>query len=207
MKIKIYFFVGILFFLSYFAATISYAENENLYFSYKKSKNNILIGIEGYVYYKNKKYYSNELNYEWAYIINDQLITQKTYSPFLVINTNQDLITLNIKAFPSDMKFIKTLGLTIDLTKNNEKPSAVIVKYNPDLNIILPYSKINTGEKLYALSYGFSSKNLIYEWVVLDKKYYGIIFDPKNLEQGTIINLIIKDKENPNIFAKDIKIL
>jgi hypothetical protein len=194
--------------LQFLIFSIVFAKEDNLYFSYKKDGNNLYIGIEGYVYYKNKKYYTSDLNYEWTINIGSDIITPKTYSPFLSISIgNLNNIYGSVKIFPSDMSFIKTVGLNIDLSNYYVRPSVSIVKYNPDLNIILPFSKIEGNEKLYALTYGFSSKNLSYEWNVVNNIYKGLIFDPKNLQPGTIINLTVKNLDNLNETANDIKIL
>jgi hypothetical protein len=194
--------------LQFLIFSIVFAKEDNLYFSYKKDGSNLYIGIEGYVYYKNKKYYTSDLNYEWTINIGSDIITQKTYSPFLSIAVgNLNNIYGSVKIFPSDMSFIKTAGLNIDLSNYYARPSVSIVKYNPDLNIILPFSKIEGNEKLYALTYGFSSKNLSYEWNILNNIYKGLIFDPKNLQPGTIINLTVKNLDNLNETANDIKIL
>jgi len=185
-----------------------FAKEDALYFSYKKDGDNLYIGIEGYVYYKNKKYYTDELNYEWTINIEDEISTEKTYSPFLSLKIGKaGTVYGSVKIFPSNMSFVKTFSLNIDLTDYYYKPSVAIVKYNPDLNVVLPFSKLEEGEKLYALTYGFSSKNLSYEWKVLNNIYKGLVFDPKGLQSGTIINLTVKNLENLSETANDIKIL
>ncbi|MGC8981679.1 MAG: hypothetical protein ACP5JU_01900 [Minisyncoccia bacterium] len=200
--------VFIILFLQFLMFSIAFAEKDYLYSSYKKFGDKLYIGIEGYVYYKDKRYYTSELNYEWTINIGDELTTERTYSPFLVLDIgNYNTVYGSVKIFPSNMSFIKTFPININISDYIVNPSVSIIKYDPDLNLVLPFSKIVGNEKLYALTYGFSSKNLSYEWDILGNKYSGIIIDPKNLQPGTIINLRVKNLDNLKETASDIKVL
>ena len=184
------------------------AKTDFLYFSFKKTPNKVLIGVEGYLYYQGKKVDLEGLNYEWTLIFNDQVINQKTYSPFITLDkTEIDNLAGSVKIFPNDARFIKTQNFSGSFPKLKSSPSVAIVKYNPNLNIIFPFSRLQENEVLYALPYDFSSKNISYEWLVLNQKYTGQIFNPKNLPPGTIINLTAKNLDNPTEVALDVKIL
>ena len=178
-------------------------DDSNLYFSYKKIGENLIIGIEGYILINGKKYSTEELLYEWKIDLGENYEKIKTTQPFLFIqeigNQLSGIVVINTKNFNYEIEkhfyFI-----------NKQTPRVVIAKYDKNNNLALPLieNNLNKTEVLYPLVYNFSSDNLAYVWTVNDSNYYNsFLLDISSLIGEIKINLRVYNLDNSQELASD----
>lgn len=182
-----------LFFLIF--SSQAFAQKDFNYFSFAKYKNQYFIGLESLFYDKNKILNPNELNYEWTIFFADTTQDFKTYKPFLSFYSEKKPNSGKVKIYSNDLSFIKELNFVFSY---RAKPSVSIVRYIEELNLVLPFNKIEKNEKLFPLIFNFSSNNLSFVWKVLGDSYYSLLFDPEGLPKDTEIKLIVTNLDDPS---------
>ncbi len=175
------------------------AENDSVYFSFDKRSDLYLVAIEGYIINKNKKYNLDELNYEWIINYSANFEEFKTSKPLLVFTPKERNFMGKVKIYPNDNSFFKSYNFTFNI---KAKPRVSIVRYLENLNVVLPFTKYNPGEKLFPLIFNFSSNNLSYTWKVKGKYYSAIMLDPSDINEETEIQLFVNNLDS-NEFASD----
>ncbi len=179
--------------------SLTYAQKEFYYFSFTKDKNRYFIGLESFFYdKKNRLLNPNELNYEWTIFIDNIPKEYKTYKPLLSFFSEKPPSSGKVKIYSNDLTFNKEFSFVFQYRAN---PIVSIVKYIEDLNVILPFGKINKNEKLFPLTFNFSSLNLSIAWNVLGNFYYSLLFDPENLPKNTEVKVIVTNIDNPIEFS------
>lgn len=176
-------------------------DDSNLYFSFKKNGNNLLINIEGYLIFNKKKISTKDLSYEWKINLGENYEKIKTYQPIIVVENVEKNLSGLVKISPLDLSFEFEKYFSF-LNKN--KPKVVIVKYDKKNNLALPIKKLSPGDFLYPLTYYFSSQNLAYVWTVNDSQYYNsFLLDISNLTGENKITLRVYNLDNRNEWASD----
>ncbi|GIW65803.1 MAG: hypothetical protein KatS3mg094_322 [Candidatus Parcubacteria bacterium] len=204
IKRLIFLFFLIIFLINYQKAkSQDQVDDSNLYFSFKKNREELLIGLEGYILINGKKYSSEELSYEWKVDLGDNYEKIKTYKPFLFIpeinNKLSGIVTLSPKNFNYEIE--KHFYFT-----NKQLPRVVIAKYDKNNNLALPLTEnnLNKTEVLYPLVYNFSSNNLAYVWTVNETNYYNtFLLDISSLTGEIKINLRVYNLDNSQELASD----
>lgn len=179
--------------------SLVYSQKEFYYFSFSKNKDRYFIGFEGFLYDKNNNPLNpNELNYEWVIFFDNIQNEYKTYKPILSFSSQKEPSSGKVKIYSNDFNFIKEYSFVFQYQAN---PVVSIVRYVEGLNVVLPFGKLNKNEKLFPLTFNFSSENFSIAWEVLGNFYYSLLFDPENLQPETEIKVIVTNIDNPKEFS------
>lgn len=176
-----------------------YAQKEFYYFSFAKNKDRYFIGLEGFFYDKNNNPLNlSELNYEWIIFIDSLPKEYKTYKPFLTFTSEKTPSSGKVKIYSNDLTFNKEYSFVFRYRIN---PLVSIVRYIEELNVVLPFEKLNKNERLFPLTFNFSSINLSIAWKVLGNFYYSLLFDPENLPKDTEVKAVVTNIDDPSEFS------
>jgi len=173
-----------------------YAEEGIVYFSFSKYGNKYMVGLEQVGDFGKKN-----LTYEWTLFLENSQLNFTTYKPLLYFEANERLSSGKVKVYSDDLSFNKEYSFVF---KERAKPMVSIVRYLEDLNVVLPFGRIENKEKLFPLVFNFSSENLSIAWNVFKKFYYSLLFDTEGLSSGTEIKVVVTNIDKPEEFDSDV---
>lgn len=186
--------------INIFQAKEVFAQEDFAYFSIAKNRDQYFIGLEGIFHEKNKILKLDDLNYEWTIFFEDTAKEFKTHKPLLSFVSEKNFISGKVSVYSDDLSFKKEFNFTY---RYRAKPTVSIARYIENLNLVLPFGKIEKNEKLFPLIFNFSSKNLSFAWRVLNDTYYSLLFDPEGLPKDTEIRLTVTNINNPIEYDSD----
>lgn len=186
----------IIFIFSLFSYSLVFSQKDFAYFSFQKNGDKYLIGIEADF----SKYKPDLLNYEWVLFFEGSQATYETHKPLLRFESKNKLLSGKVRIYSNDLSFDKKYSFVF---KQKNLPAVSIVRYLEELNVVLPFGRIEKNEKLFPLTFNFSSDNLSIAWNVFNKFYYSLLFDPEGLENGSEIKVIVTNIDNPIEFSSD----